>query len=192
MPVTDDYLAFLDTETGGLVPGKDCVIEIATILTDLRLVEVGRIEMKVKLRAHDLVGTEAARVNGYTPEGWKDAPPFGEWQSWMEKKIPRGSVAIPVGHNVGFDRDMIDLGYYKPFNRFLPLSYHKIDTVGLAMALKVAGVIDVPNVKLTTLSAALGIEHSRAHNAMADLLVSKAIFERTSAFFGRAAKARSA
>lgn len=193
MPVTEDYLAFLDTETGGLTPGKSCVIEVATVLTDLRLVEVGRFEAKIKLRHGDVVGEEAAKINGYDAELWEEeGVPFSEYQDWLERKIPRGSVAIPVGHNVGFDRDMIDLGYYKPSRRFCPLSYHKVDTVGIAMALKIAGVIDVPNVKLTTVSAALGIEHGKAHSAMADLLVSKAIFERCANFFRRAARAVSA
>ncbi len=189
MPVTDDYLAFLDTETGGLTPGKSCVIEVATILTDHQLVEVGRYEAKIKLRPGDVVGTEAAKINGYDPAVWEEeGVPFSDYQEWLERKIPRGSVAIPVGHNVGFDRDMIDLGYYKPYGKFCQLSYNKVATVGIAMALKVAGVIDVPNVKLSTVSAALGIEHSRAHSAMADLLVAKAIFERTASFFRRAAK----
>ncbi len=187
MPVHDDYLAFLDTETGGLVPGKDPVIEVATILTDLDLKEIGRFEAKIQLRPGDVVSPEAAVINGYDPIVWtREAVPMAQYRGFLSRYIPRGSVAVPVGHNVSFDRDMIDQGYFKPGGFFCPLSYHKVDTVGLAMALKLAGVIRCENVKLTSVSAALGIEHGKAHTAMADLLVSKQIFERAVRFFKRA------
>ena len=176
MPVSEDFLAFLDTETGGVTPGKDPVIEIATILTDHQFHEIDRIEMKVQLRPGDVVQPEAARVNGYTPEAWaKEARPFGEWKAWLSRRVPYGSVAIPVGHNVGFDRDMIDLGYYKP--QFCPLSYRKIDTLTLAMCLRLSGSIHVADVKLGTVAKALGIEHANAHGAMSDALAAKGIFE---------------
>lgn len=187
MPVSDDFLAFIDTETGGLVPGRDPVIEVATILTDLELNELGRFDAKIQLRPGDVVSPEAARLNGYDPEVWaREAVPMAEYRGFLSRHIPRGSVAVSVGHNVSFDRDMIDQGYFKPAGFFCPLSYHKVDTVGIAMALKLAGVIRCENVRLTSVSAALGIEHGKAHTAMADLLVSKEIFERAVRFFKRA------
>lgn len=193
MPVSDDFLAFLDTETGGLEPGRDPVIEVATILTDLELNEVGRFEAKIQLRPGDVVSPEAARLNGYDPDVWaREAVPMGEYRAFLSRHIPRGSVAVSIGHNVPFDRDMIDKGYFKPAGWFCPLSYHKVDTVGIAMALKLAGVIRCADVKLTSVSAALGIEHGKAHTAMADCLVAKEIFERTVRFFRRANLAKSA
>jgi exonuclease I len=187
MPVSDDFLAFLDTETGGLEPGRDPVIEVATILTDLELNEVGRFCQKIQLRPGDVVSPEAARLNGYDPDVWaREAVPMAEYRAFLSRNIPRGSVAVCVGHNVPFDRDMIDKGYYKPTGLFCPLSYHKVDTVGLAMALKLAGVINTQDVKLTSVSRALKIEHSQAHTALSDCLVAKEIFERTVRFFKRA------
>lgn len=186
MPVTEDFYAFLDTETGGLIPGQSPIIEIATILTDLNLREVSRFEAKIQLRDGDVVSPEAARVNGYTPAAWKDALLFEEYKMFLIRNIRRGQVAIPVGHNVGFDRDMIDQGYYKPAAQFCPLGYRKIDTLSLAMTLRAAGIIKVPDCKLGTVAAALGIPSGRAHSAMADALVAKAIFERFIGYLDRA------
>lgn len=179
MPVTESFLAFLDTETTGLEPGWDEVIEIATILTDMELNEIDRFHAKTKFMKP--ITAEAAKVNGFDAEVWKrEAVSFSTWQAWIGAKVPYGHVAIPVGHNVGFDREMIDLRYYKAHGKFCPLSYHKIDTVALAMAMRVAGLLgDVPNVKLTTVTTALGIKHE-AHRAMGDCLAAMEIFKHAS------------
>lgn len=190
MGVTESFLAFLDTETGGLVPGRDPIIEIATILTDMNLKELARFEAKIQLRGGDVVSPEAAAINGYDPEIWaREAVPFQEYIDFLIQRIPRGHVAVPIGHNVGYDRDMIEQGYYKPRRLFLPLGYRKVDTVSLCMVLRTSGMIDVPDVKLPTITKALGIEHGRAHSAMADCLAAKAIYERFNTFF-RLAKLR--
>lgn len=174
--IQQTILAFIDTETGGLTAGVHPVLEIATILTDFDLKEIARIELKVKPRAGDKIDPQAARINGYTPEGWKDAKPFAEYSTWLAKHVPYGTIAIPVGHNVGFDRDMIDLGYYKPTGKFCPLSYHKIDTVGIAAALQVAGKIKPMNLKLASVAEAMGIKNAAAHRAMGDCETSMKIF----------------
>jgi len=179
MAPTEKFLAFLDTETGGLIPGKSPVLEIATILTDLEGNDIGTFESKILLRPGDVVDPAAAKINGYDASVWqKEAKPFAEYMAWLHGLIPFGSVAIPVGHNVGFDRDMIDLGYYKPAQRFCPLSYHKIDTVALAAAMRLAGLIQCENLKLATVAAALKIEMGAAHRAASDCVAARKVFLR--------------
>lgn len=179
MPVTESYFAFLDTETGGVVPGKDPVIEIATILTDLKRVEIARFDAKIKLRVGDTVQPAAAAINGYDPAVWaKEAVPFHQYVQFLKRNIPYGSVAIPVGHRVPFDREMIDVGYYKPMQLFNPLGYRMADTLSMAMALRCAGVIEVENLQLATVAKALGIPTPASHRAMGDCETAKAVFER--------------
>ena len=133
---------------------------------------------QLQSRPGDAVSPEAARINGYDPAVWaKEAKPWTDYQLFLAKHIPYGSVAIPVGHNVGFDRDMLDLGYFKKSGSFFPLSYHKVDTVGLACALRTAGHIRCENLKLQTVAMALGFECEFVHQAMADCELSRQVYQ---------------
>ena len=177
MALTEDVLCFLDTETSGLVPGRHRVLEVAAILTDLAGVELARHEQRVLVPVDHQVDPEAARVNGYDPVLWGEtAKPFSHFAAFLKDQIPYGHAAIPVGHNVGFDRRMIAESHYG--SAFCPLSYHLIDTVCLAGVLRAARVIDVPNLKLATVSAALGIPHEKKHRAMGDCEAARGIFDR--------------
>ena len=49
--------------------------------------------------------------------------------------------------------------------------------MSLAGVLRAAGVIIVPNLKLVTVAAALGVTHDSAHRAMSDCLAAKGIFD---------------
>ena len=48
MPVEERFLIFEDTETTGLTPGRDEVIEVASILTDLDMHEISRFHKKIR------------------------------------------------------------------------------------------------------------------------------------------------
>lgn len=172
----EDLVAFLDTETGGVTPGVDPVIEVATIVTDLAFKEIDRIEMKVKLRPGEVVSPGAAAVNGYTPEKWADARPFGEYVAFLKRAVPFGHSAIPVGHNVQFDLDMLRKGYFDRDKIFFPFSYRAVDTLVLARTLSLAGLVSLPDHKLTTVTKALGIRHEGAHGAMSDCEAARDVF----------------
>lgn len=177
MPVKESFYAFLDTETTGVTPGTDEVIEIATVLTDLKYNEIARFDQKIQFN-HSKMTPKAAEVNGYDPKVWAaEAVPFYHFQAFLTKYIPFGHVAIPIGHNVDFDRNILDLMYFKPYGKFFPLSYHKIDTMGIALLLRAAGVIKCEDVRLSTVCEALKIPHVDAHRAMGDLGAMRKIYE---------------
>jgi hypothetical protein len=53
-----------------------------------------------------------------------------------------------------------------------------VDTAAIAMGFRVAGIIQVENVKLATVADALDIDQGQSHTAWDDMLTSKAIFEK--------------
>ena len=131
MTIQESFYAFIDTETTGLIAGKDQITEIATVLTDMDLNEIANIEMKARVTVP--VPADVAKINGYDQAVWDaEARPFDDWMRWLSIHVPFGHVAVPVGHNIDFDDSMIRRGYYLPKAKFCPLAYNKIDTRALA------------------------------------------------------------
>ena len=176
MALTESFLAFIDTETTGLSPADE-IIELACILTDLKLQEVGRWHGKFK--PGRAVHPEAAAINGYDVATWeREAVPFGQFIAWCKPpRIPFGHAAVPVGHNVIFDQPRIEAAF-KATGAFCPISRRGIDTMSLALTLRLAGVLQCENVKLPTVAAALGV-CKPTHRAMDDAETVRAIVGRT-------------
>lgn len=176
--VVEAFYAFEDIETTGLKKGHDEVCEIAVYLTDLNFKKVATFDKRIQFD-HSKMTREAAEKNGYDPKVWAyEAVPFYEFSTWLDKWVPYPNVAIPVGHNVEFDYDILDHRYYKPSNKFFRLSYSKICTLQIARTLKSAGVISVPDCKLETVCEALKIKvEGPQHRAWPDMMRAKAIFD---------------
>lgn len=165
MAVREVGLAFFDTETTGFVPGKDQIIEVATVITDFQFNEISRFEAKIKPTVP--VPKAAADINGYNEADWKDAQPdLSEWKNWLSQHAKQWEVLNPVGHNIGYDIGM-SRPYYKP-SEWFPFSYHAIDTVVIAGLFKMAGILNIPNLKLNTVMKALDMG-AQEHRAMADV-----------------------
>jgi DNA polymerase-3 subunit epsilon len=163
MTAPQKFISWIDTETTGLEAGRHEIIDIAIIRTTLSLKEVWRWSTKVTPERIQDASPKALEVNGYTPEAWADAKP----QRWMAETITRAlDGTMPGGHNVSFDLDFIH-ALWASFGIKAPwIDHRKLDTVGMAAPLLFTG--QVPDLKLTTLTASLGIEHGNAHSAMSD------------------------
>ena len=99
--------AFMDCEFGGLDPELHDITEVAAILTDYRLVELGAREWKVRARA-DRITAEAAAISGYTPEAWAQALPLRQVLSELSELLPRGHTVVPAGQNVRMDVQFLE------------------------------------------------------------------------------------
>ena len=124
MDIGAKQLAFLDTETTGLVPGKHEVIEVA-ILVGNRLHH-----WLIRPERLEDADPKALQINGYAthPERWNNAVSMRtaapEIMAVLKDKVV-------VGHNVGFDVDML-AGHMNAVGVKSRLPYHKVDTVTLA------------------------------------------------------------
>jgi oligoribonuclease (3'-5' exoribonuclease) len=124
--------AFIDCEFGGLDPELHDITEIAIILTDYRLVELGAREWKVQARA-DRITKEAAEISGYTPEAWTDALPLRRVLGEIGEMLPRGHTVVPAGQNVRMDVQFLERAYRSCSLPF-PFDYHVIDLATLFYA----------------------------------------------------------
>ncbi len=129
-------LAFIDTETTGLDPVNNEIIEIAIKIIDTDMYTgVERFEYefegKFKIRRMDLASPKALEINGYNEEEWKGA------YSWSkpacERLVGRLKNCVVVGHNVQFD-----IGFIREECRrqgvWCP-RFANLDTMGMARLL---------------------------------------------------------
>ena len=97
-------LAFIDTETTGLDPVNNEIIEIAIKIIDTDTFPTNieyEFEGKFKIRRMDLASPKALEINGYNEEDWQGA------YSWSklacERLLKQLKGCVVVGHNVQFD-----------------------------------------------------------------------------------------
>ena len=159
-------LAFLDTETTGLVPGRHEVIEVAVMVGDrlyhwmVRPERLGDAEPK------------ALEVNGYarSPERWEGARTMKEVGPEIMAAL---KGAVVVGHNVGFDIDML-AGHMRKAGLNPHLPYHKVDTVTLAYTR--LAPLGLDKLSLDTIRAFLGWSKEEAHTAVKDVMDTERLY----------------
>lgn len=154
----------LDTETTGLNPYRHDLLEVAAIRVSGDLREVrGEFERKILPRRPWTADPEALAINGYTPQGWASAIPL--WQA-MDSLADFVAGCVFAGHCVAFDLGFVRAACADLRIPLCEADHHAIDTAALAYPLLISGAI--PNLKLATLTAHLGIANPSAHSAMSD------------------------
>ncbi|MHB0856965.1 MAG: exonuclease domain-containing protein [Anaerolineae bacterium] len=165
--IDDTPLVFVDVETTGLDPRRgDRVCEIAMVLYRGREVVDALQRLIYPQRAMD---PGAQRVHGISDAMLRDAPPFGQVATDILDLLSGGVI---VGHNVLFDVGFLAAEFQR-IGSSLP-SLCMLDTVRLARRL-----YRLPSYSLGNLTGALGIAvEGKAHRAMVDVLLTRAVFER--------------
>lgn len=166
-------LLFIDTETTGFDPAKHEIIEIALIdvvFEGGQLKIRSKFETKIKPARLDTASPKALEVNGYTEEGWKDAPTGNSIWPRIRAMIADCKRPIMAGHNVHFDLGFLRASWDRWSVKPPALDYRTVDTYAYALPLMVSG--KAPSMKLTDARDALGLDTGRAHSAMADAMAS--------------------
>jgi DNA polymerase III epsilon subunit-like protein len=159
--------AFMDCEFGGLDPELHDITEVAAILTDYRLVELGAREWKVRARA-DRITAEAAAISGYTPEAWAQALPLRQVLGELTELLPKGHTVVPAGQNVRMDVQFLERAYRSCALSF-PFDYHVIDLATLFYAWSLVTGETLPAFSLRQAASTAGlIDGAVPHRAMAD------------------------
>ena len=160
----DDYVV-IDLETTGLDPRWDEIVEVAAVKFENRA-ETGRFQSFVKPSRR--IDAEITALTGITNE--------------MLKGVPRPAEILPaffdfiwnfpvVGYNVNFDVNF--LYDYAAELELAPFTNDYIDTVQISRRL----YEDLPDRRLSSLAAHLGVEPQPAHRALPDCLQTQLCFE---------------
>jgi DNA polymerase III epsilon subunit-like protein len=192
-------VTFLDCETAGLEP-QHAIIQIAAVVVDVTdgWREIEEYERKIAFDTRK-ADPEALKLNHWTAEAWKDAPPerivveeFGallkrhSTVTLVSRRTGRPyNVARVGGHNAGgFDLDRVQ-AMFKRHGAFFPVDFRTVlDTRYGAVWLFEGGAASDPhaaqpkNFKLTGLAEHFGIPTEGAHDALFDVRLSIAIARR--------------
>ena len=125
-------LVIIDLETSGLDPLVHEILEIGAV----RAADGAEFEVKVwPLRKVD---PEAAKVNGYTPEKWREEA-FLLPQALKLLAEFVGTDAYMTAYNVSFDRPFLEKAY-RDCNLPYPFHYRHLDLMTLAWAKSIFGL----------------------------------------------------
>ncbi len=163
MPLSEKPLAFLDSETTGLTPGKHEVIEVAVLVQHCG----GAVEewcTKVRPIRLETADPKALEVNGYAahPELWALAPTFAEI---AEELALRLDGSILVGHNIGFDAAFLQEEFFRCGSTFR-LPHRRLDTYTLAYEHLAHRGLE--SLSLNAVCSFMGVSNENSHTALAD------------------------
>ena len=159
--------AFLDCEFGGLDPELHDITEVAVIVTDYRLVELGQGEWRVKARPERI--TEAsAQIFGYDAELWAKAPSIRQVLQEVTDLLPKGKTIVPAGQNVRMDVNFLERAW-KSCDMPYPFDYHVIDLATLFYSWSLVAGETVQTLSLRQAATTAGLlDGSTPHRALAD------------------------
>lgn len=177
-----NQLVVIDVETGGLDCEKHSILTLgAVVWRDGKLSPVFHMHI---LEPDPSVTPEALKVNGITEEDMKHgmSPSFviTAFEAWLKEQGVKGRATLG-GHNIaGFDMGFLRR-LYRLGGKKLPFDYHVLDTMSLALVMKFAGRVNIPNVKLDTLCGHFGISiregnETGRHNSGEDALATAKLF----------------
>jgi exodeoxyribonuclease-1 len=186
-------LYWYDLETFGLDPARDRIAQFAGVRTDLDLNVIGAPRVLYCKPAPDyLPDPSACLVTGITPQiagerGLVEA----EFVEAIRREFMRPESCVTGYNNLRFDDEVIRHTFYRnlydPYEREWRDGNSRwdiIDMVRLVAALRPDGLVwpetesGRPSLRLEDLTAANGIEHVGAHDALSDVLATIALARR--------------
>lgn len=176
-------LAFIDCEFGGLDPERHDITEIAAIVTDDRLAELGSAEWKVRARP-ERITREAAAIHGYDAALWRDALPLRQVLGELTALLPKGRTILPAGQNVRMDVQFLERGYGRCGMPY-PFDYHVIDLATLYFVWSLVGGETPSSLSLRQAATTAGlVDGPVPHRALEDARLTLEAFRH---FVGRLA-----
>ena len=185
----NNKIFYFDTETTGLDPQKNDIIQLAYIVEiDGEVKEEG--EFKLQPINYDTVEKGALEVNKITIEQLKTYPQpqlvHGQIVNLLDKYVDKYNKMdkfLPAGYNVKFDMDMFRQFFFKNNHKYFGsyFGYHMLDPVTFLMFLELKGLIKLDSYKLVDVCKYFGIELD-AHDALSDIKATRELVHKLMEF----------
>ena len=179
-------ILYFDTETTGLDPVKNDIIEIAGIV-EIDGVIKEEFDFKCQPFSFTNVDQKALDVHGLTLDQIKEfQTPKEAYASLIVifdkyiNKFNKKDKFIPAGYNVGFDVAFLFSFFTKSGNPYCGayLDYHKVDPLPVLLMLDLKGSLMFDGFKLTEVCMALDIPLEDAHNALSDVRATRKVIQK--------------
>jgi exodeoxyribonuclease I len=175
---------FYDTETSGLSPEFDQILQFAAIRTDNDFNEIDRFEIRSRLLPYVVPTPGALRVTGIGPDLLMDPnlPSHYEMVCQIREKLLSWSAAIILGYNtLSFDENFLRQCLYQTLHSpYITNTQRNVRADVLRLVQAVAAYapdcLSIPTnekgnpvFRLEKLAPHNGFSHDNAHEAMADV-----------------------
>lgn len=184
-------IVFFDLETGGLDSSKHPIIQIAAVAVDENFRVLEQYQAKIDFNREE-ADPEALKMNHFDEAVWqkeqqsqsqviRDFSAFLKRFSDVEMISQRTGnpyrVAQLAGHNAAeFDAKFLQK-FFERHATFLPASYRVLDTCQRAQWYALENHMAVKDFKLGTLCKRLGVPLDDAHDALADVHATVAMYQ---------------
>lgn len=174
---------WFDTETTGLDPEKNDIIQIAA-LVEINKEIVDKLHLKIQPVNWENISEDALKINGCTFESLNKHTAYPEAYHEIIKFLDRyvdkfntQDKLLSAGQNVKFDIEFLRQFFFKNGNKYFGsyFDYHFLDLQAMTALMIRNGLLEVENFKLETVAKAVGIELD-AHDAMNDIIATREIF----------------
>lgn len=186
-------VAWMDTETTGLDPDKNGIIQLALIIeidhqvvarSDYRMNPIGKVFDPQAMAIHGL-GEE--QIAAY-PTAISTKAKIETFLGQFVNKYDRQDKLVPAGYNVEFDLDFLQKLWEDAGDKFFYswFGHAPLDIFRVHRLLEWVGVaVTPPDRKLETIAKMYGIETPNAHDAAADIETTRQIAEIIRAKIGK-------
>lgn len=167
------FFCIVDTETTGLDPEYNEIIEIAAIVCDDGLNILGKTSFRIHPHFLERASKKALKINGYNPRTWNPdflthKKAFEYLNKFIYEQIGDDDFIL-FGQNVKFDKDFIVEGYKRAGIQCL-LDVPTADLIQMAKIWSAEKKKNLKRFSLKYLSEYTGIVNENPHAAEADAL----------------------
>lgn len=190
-------LCFIDTETTGVDPSKNGIIQVAGIIYDvinfsphLEMRELDVFDIRLQPHPSDIIDNKALEVNGVTLDTLRSYQSYKDGYSQLLKilkshvdKFDKTDKMVFIGYNTRFDFDMLRQFFIKNDDKYFGswFWYPTIDVMEMAMlyVVKHDKRFVLPDFKLKTVASFFDVKiPEHLHDALVDIRLTMHLFAR--------------